>query len=246
MTSVENIEKGIAAASNLSRETGHPGKDIRPCIATLIESALVKGDYPNRSEAAVVIATEFRRIGLHYEEALKRLTNWNQFHNPPLRPSELRKAASNGYTKDYNYSCRHNVLSAYCVDESTCPFCTKVVGKKGRNNDMAFIDYGWQNHLTKRQVLLYLVALPYLEKTRRIGKGGLICANYRQIADAAGIPQRRLGDDLRTLAAVGLIEFQAGEPRKWEGIASEIRRVFPIPRPTRESLRIIKKGKMSP
>ncbi|MCK4856509.1 MAG: hypothetical protein KAT58_00925 [candidate division Zixibacteria bacterium] len=219
------------ASSNLSQQTGHPGKDIRPCVAALTETSLARGGFPNRNEAAVIIASEFKRISLDYDSALKRVEYWNRKNAPPLKPNEAKKAVANAYGKDYNYSCRHPVLLAFCVDESVCPFHNQVLGKKDKYNDLAFIDYGWQKLLSNRQVLIYKVALPHLEMTRKIGRGGLICANHQQIANACGIHRKRIGKDLKALAEVGLIEYEPGQPKKWEGKASEIGRVYPIPRP---------------
>ena len=232
---------GLAAASRLSEETGHPGNDIRPCIASLLETPLCKGDFPNRNESAVVIASEFKRIGINYDTACKRLEYWNHDNSPPLKPSELSKAIGNAYLKGYNYSCHHYVLSAFCVDPDLCPFQTQVKSKKQKYNDFAFIDYGWPRLLSNRQVLIYKVALPHLEKTRQIGRGGKICANHKQIAEACGISRERVGKDLNILHKVGLIEYKVGSRQKWKGIASEIARLFPIPRPTRKTIEFLEK-----
>jgi hypothetical protein len=49
--------------------------------------------------------------------------------------------------------------------------------------------------------------------------------------------------DLRILNRAGLIEYTAGKPLKWEGIASEIRRILPIPRPTTKTVELLRKLK---
>ena len=69
----DEVMAGLQASSNLSAETGHPGPGIKPCLATLLESTLIKGEFPNRNQAAVAIASELRRIGLTFGEASKRL-----------------------------------------------------------------------------------------------------------------------------------------------------------------------------
>ena len=56
----ELIISGLTTSSRLSEETGHPGRGIRPCIATLSEAQLRKGDFPNRNEAAVILACKGR------------------------------------------------------------------------------------------------------------------------------------------------------------------------------------------
>lgn len=243
MAKSEELTAGLIASSDLAARTGHPGKDIRPCIAQLIETVINKGEFPNRSESALVIATEFNRIGLDYEEANRQIEIWNSGNNPPLKISELRKAVSNGYLKSYNYGCRNPILSAFCAEESLCPFITQVKGKGKILNDLDFISFKWPKSLSNRQVLIYAVALPYLEKKRKIGRGGLICANHKQIAETCGVSPGRIGRDLMVLHLAGLIEYNVGTPRKWEGMASEIRRVFPIPRPGRDTIKKLKEFK---
>lgn len=235
----DRIVAGLEASTRISFKTGHPGADIRPCIATLVESSLDKGDFPNRNVGALIIACEFRRLGFKYDDTFHRVECWNRENNPPLRPKELLKAVDNAFAREYNYGCSNAVFVRFCLGQDVCPFRNTVLGKKAKYNELAFVDYGWPKLLTSRQVLIYAVALPYLERTRRVGRGGLICANHMQIAETCGIRRERLGKDLRVLAEVGLIDYEVGRRYKWEGIASRIRRIFPIPYPkTRSSLRV--------
>ncbi len=246
--SPEQFASGLEATSDLARETGHTGKDLRPCIAVLVETPLTKGGFPKRNVAAVVIATELRRIGINYGEVNQRLERWNACNRPPLKLAELQRAVDNVFANDYRYSCRHAVLQDGCIGIEHCPFASRVKSKPNKYNDLKFIDVGWQGILSNRQVLLYSVGLPYLEKTRQVGRGGLVCASHQQLAEACGITRKRLGDDLQTLCSLSLIEYEPGRPRKWEGIASEIRRVFPVPRPTHKHTQILnqlKAGKQS-
>jgi len=235
---VDQIEWGLGASSRLSEETGHPGKGIRPCIATLYETPLLKGQFPPRSQVSIILASEFKRIGLDYDSIIARLEYWNRYNKPPLTPRDLERAVNNSISKDYKYTCGNPILRDFCVGREYCQFNQYVISKKKKPNDLKFIDYGWQKYLSNRQVLVFAVALPHLENTRKIGRGGLICANHKQIAEACGISPGRIGQDLRLLASVGLIEYNVGRPRKWEGIASEIRRIFPIPRPTRMTINL--------
>ena len=236
------VVRGLAASSNLSSESGHPGKDIKPCIAAIIETQLVKGDFPNRNQAAVIISSELQRIGLDYDSVCERLKYWNLGNTPPLKPNELQKATDNGYSGKYNYGCKHPVLESFCAGDM-CQFVKHVLSKRRKVSNYVFLDYGWQRYLSNRQVLIYQSAIPYLEIKRRVGPGGLVCANHKQIAEACGISPKRIGHDLRVLAAAGLIEYTPGQPKKWLGLASEIRRVIPIPRPTSDIIQRIKNGK---
>lgn len=230
---------GLTAASRLSIETGHPGNDIRPCIAELVETSLVKGSFPNRNETALIIACELRRISIAFDDAMTRCELWNRFHSPPLSRNELTRAVNSAYGKDYHYGCSNTVLEAYCVGE-ICPFQKHVSPGRKRIKNFVFIDYGWPQYLSNRRTLIYFMALPYLEVKRRVGPGGLIFATHRQIAETCGIDRKRLGSDLRALQRAELIDYQVGKSRKWEGTASEIRRVLPIPRPTQSRIERLK------
>ena len=234
--------KGLEAASNLSLETGHPGNGIRPCIATLLESPLSKGEFPNRNTAALVIATEFYRIGQNFDQAMLRLEHWNQYNNPPLKQNELQKAVRNAFGKEYNYSCQNTTLQTFCVGD-ICPFIKHVKSHRKKVQNYIFIDYGWQKYLSHLQVLIYYLALPYLEIKRRVGPGGLIFANHKQIAETCGVSNRRIGENLKILQITGLIEYKPGLPQKWMGLASEIRRIIPIPRPTNSIIKKLKEKK---
>ncbi|MFH1372536.1 MAG: primase C-terminal domain-containing protein [bacterium] len=236
---VDIVTKGLSAASNLAAETGHPGKDIRPCVATLMEMQLQKGDFPDRNTAAVIIAYELQRIGFDCDSVYDRMQKWNHQSSPPLKQNELRKATDNGHSGKYKYGCENVVLKSFCVGDM-CQFIKHVKSGQKRIINYKFLDYSWQQHLSNRQVLIYMLAIPALEIKRRVGPGGLVCANHMQVSQACGIDRRRLGNDLEVLASVGLIEYKSGTPRRWEGIASEIRRVIPIPRPTFQTIRQLK------
>jgi len=242
----DQITRGLEASSNLSRDTGHPGPDIKPCVATLLETTLSKGDFPDRNGSAVVIASELKRIGVDYDSALKRMEYWNRRNNPPLKPQELTKAAQNAYSRDYNYGCKNPILESFCMGQNVCPFDNRVRSKKNHYNDLKFLDYGWQRHLSSNQVRIYWIGLKYLESRRKVGKGGLIYANHKQIAEACGVSDRRIGKDLKVLQGAGLIKYEPGTPRKWEGKASEIRRIFPISRPTYYRVRLLKRSAQEP
>jgi len=47
---------------------------------------------------------------------------------------------------------------------------------------------------------------------------------------------KSIGKGLRGLKEKGLIEYEAGVPRKWERRVSKIRRLIPIPKPNKEQL----------
>jgi len=228
----DRIIAGLEASSNLSAATGHPGQGIRPCLAQLLETKVYKGDMPDRNSSAVALASELHRIGQSAQQVKSRLILWNEKNEPPLNPNNLERAIQSGCSDKYRYGCNHLILKAFCLGEDTCPFFQYVRSPHKKTRNHVFLDYGWQHLLTNRQVLIYFAAIPYLEVKRQVGPGGVVCANHKQIAGVCGVSEKRMGIDLGVLREVGLIDYKPGSPQKWRGIASTIRRVMPIPRPS--------------
>jgi hypothetical protein len=191
--------------------------------------SLVKGDYPDRDAAAVALTAELLRIGMDTDEIEARLNDWNRFNSPPLKPDEIQRAIENGSAGKYDYSCEHSILAYFCIG-SDCPVDKRKKLKDRKVQNFRFLDYGWQQVLSNRQVLIYYAALPYLEVKRRAGPGGMIYASHVQLAKTCGISYRRMGDDLQVLADLGLITYKPGLPQVWKHQASEVRRIIPIPR----------------
>jgi hypothetical protein len=210
-------------------ETGRPGPSIRPCLARLIETTLVKGDYPDIDAATVALTAELLRLGLDEKEIETKLKEWNCSNSPPLRPFEFQRAVKNGIAFKYDYSCNHPILSYFCIGIG-CPVHKRQEQRNRKVQNFRFLDYGWQQILSKRQTLLYLCAIPYLEIKRKVGPGGTIIANHWQMGKACGIPVKRLGEDLQILADFRLIEYTPGKPQAWKRQASMIKRQLPIPR----------------
>ncbi len=77
--------------------------------------------------------------------------------------------------------------------------------------------------------MVYVAGIIELERKRLVRPGGLVVASLRQIAETSGVSLRRVKELLERMAEHGIILVKYGEPRKWEGKATEIRRVIPIP-----------------
>ncbi len=237
MKTSDKIVGGLGASSELSKKLHHPGPDIRPCVAQMLESSYTKGDYPNRNAAAHIIACELRRIGCSHDEVLQRIIAWNDGNTAPLSISEYSKAVRSAFAKDYNYSCYHHFLEPTCIGPDACPFSSRVKSNQKYYNNRKFIRYRWPELLPNVAILIYYIALIELERIRQVGAGGMIYASYREIAKLCGVNPGSIMRNLAILQSHGLIELKIGTPRKWERSATEIRRVIPIPRPSQNLLR---------
>jgi len=67
-------------------------QDIKPCIVKMLGSGLAKGNTFARSEVALIIAVEMRRLGKDKEKTLSLLMRWNKDNRPPIRSPDVRSA----------------------------------------------------------------------------------------------------------------------------------------------------------
>jgi len=236
MSNADKIIDGLVASSDVSKELNHPGPDIKPCIAQMLKNSYSRADFPNRNAVSHIIASDLRRIGCSQEEVTERIVTWNKGNLAHLRYSEIAKAVRSAFRKEYKYGCDHEFLKPTCIGRDVCPFFTRVLSKRKYINNRPFIWYRWPEILSNVPKLIYSIALVELERTRQVGPGGLIFASHYEIAKLAGVTRKMVKSGLEELREYGLIEYIPGIPRKWKRIASEIRRIIPIPKPSSKLL----------
>ena len=203
----------------------------------MLERAFIKGDFPDRSRAANIIASEMKMLGKDSEYTMNLLLKWNANNIPPLRYSSLLSTVRTAYRHDYKYGCSNEYLQVFCTEPEMCTYYRSFGSKRSKYTDnRLFFKYRWPEILTNVQKSIYYLALIELERKRGVGAGGLIMANHREIASIAGIGPKYVGKGLLKLQEVSLIQYKPGIPRKWEGLSSEIRRIVPIPKPERKLL----------
>jgi len=237
MSNADKIIDGLIASSDLSKKLMHPGPDIKPCIAQMLENSYAKGDVPDRNTVALIISSELRRLGCTEDEILRRIAIWNERNADPLKISEYTKAVRSAFRKDYDYSCYHIYLEPTCIGYNDCPYPERVLSKKKYYNNRLFFRYRWPEILPGVANSIYFMALVELERIRQVGAGGLIFASYRDISKLSGANRTSIKKNLEILKTHGLIKLKIGTPRKWERKATEIKRIIPIPKPSLELLR---------
>ena len=229
----------LVAHSEAAEDLQINPKALRPCVGVMLKTSFCKGGIPHPSKAASIIACEFIRMEMPEELITARLEIWNRHNAPPIKQSDLRSTIRTALRSRYKYSCKHVELNMFCIGFE---FCEHANGKnnQSRFNFRAFFTYHWQQILSNASKLVYCLALPELCKRRGLKPDGVIFANQIEIAQYAGISKKSVKPALLELESLSLIEYKRGTPRKWEGKASEIRRVFPIPKPPKsEILRVI-------
>ena len=227
--------RGLMTHSEVSKDLYLNPKALRPCVATMIKTGFEKGGIPDRSSISAIIASELVKIGFEAHRIEHELIRWNISNIPPLNHSAIQSTIKTAIRNRYNYSCRHNFIKEFCIGHDLCSF-SKGLSISGRINFRLFFTYHWQLILSKIAILVYWLALPELEKRKGLTPGSVIYENHQKIAKFAGISKKYVKYALEELASYGLIEFKPGTSRKWEGKATEVSRLFPIPKPPKEAV----------
>ena len=227
--------KGLLAQGEVSRDLHINPKALRPCIAKMIKTGFEKGKIPDRSSISSILASEFVKIGFDTQRIEHELLKWNILNTPPLKQSAIHSTIKTAIRNNYNYSCRHDFVREFCIGHDICAYATGFY-RANKINFRLFFTYHWQLILRNTALLVYWVALPELEKRKGLKPGSVIYENQVEIARFAGISKKYVRSALEELTAYGLTEYKPGTPRKWEGKATEVRRLFPIPKPPKEAV----------
>ena len=241
---LENMEKALALSSQFTKKYNF-SPPVRPCVALMMDKGFEKGEFPDRTLALIIIASEFKRCGSDSSDVYQFAKVWNQKNKPPLPDSVINSKIRTAYRKDYNYSCKNQFLQLYCIGED-CPQRDKNNKNSQKYDLFDFIEKEYQFRLNGQAKLILLLAIPLLEKRQGVGTGGTIVASYRQIARIIGASYRHIDLSLVELLYWGLIKFKPGKPNRRERTASEISRIFPFPLPNgrKEKLSIKELEKM--
>ena len=205
---------------------------MKPCFTKMLATNFDKTKHISRNEVSVAITSELKRLGYEDEKIIKRVLRWNENNIKNIKREKLLENVNYTLNKDYNYSCFQPLLKIFCQFElqSNCEYYA-YKGKKKYFNNRPFLQYGWQNILSNASKDIYYIALPELERRKGVGAGGRIYANQNEIAKCAGISTKNMRTHLKELALHKLIVFEIGTPRVWEGKATMIQRLLPIPKP---------------
>lgn len=202
---------------------------MKPCVSLLLQAGVPENGY--RNDTGYIIATELRRTGKEKEKAREILFRWNYSNQRYALPArEIETILKSAYGKNYTFGCNNVNLQEICIGKEKCEFYQQLKKRnRGRYREADFYKFGWQEVLTPAQICLYH-GLIQLERIRNVRAGQVIVANQRQIANISGVSQKSVSNGLKRMNQLGLIEVKPGLPFKWKCIASEIRRIIPIPK----------------
>jgi lambda repressor-like predicted transcriptional regulator len=212
---------------------------MKPCIAPLLLNSYGKKDRPDTNRATYIITVELKRMRFKEEKTLEILKLWNKASISPIQLSKLRNTARNVYKESYPFGCEipaDNIKfhpAELCIGQEDCKYYSpskRKVLQKQKENVWLLQDTGWTEHLRSNSVLLYLI-LPYIEKQNGTYPGERIYVGYRDLSKYTGISINSIKTTLEQLQEYGLISFIPGLPEAYGRKATEIRRIFPLPRP---------------
>jgi len=86
----------------------------RPCYRQLLQGV----DKGKRNEAAIRLATAWKKAGETPDRTLLLLSEWNQHNRPPLPDQDLEPICRSAFEGPYDYGCNDPLLAALC--DSSC------------------------------------------------------------------------------------------------------------------------------
>jgi hypothetical protein len=214
-----------------AREWGVDVRQVKPCAAQIREV-----EDGRRNEAAYILGTEWRRMGLTQDRALKVAERWNDSNLPPLTIAGLHSNIRSAYRGENEYGC-NGPLADWCIGRDECPYHQRFVsGPKpvtGRTTMVDFERLGWRSpHVTPGQRLVYS-GIVRMEAIRDVGPGGCVITSLRQMARLIGLSASGVRQALLLLDLLGLIDYSPGR-RRATGLPPKgctTRRIIPIPGP---------------
>jgi len=126
LTPIKQLDK-IISDNNLVRESfavskAPTDKDTHfftelPCVENMKKGAIAG----HRNEVSFRLAIHMKETGLHQDEAVVLMADWNSKNQPPLPESELDTTITSVYAGNYkSYGCETPIIQHYC-DKTNCP-----------------------------------------------------------------------------------------------------------------------------
>jgi len=198
-----------------------------------------------RNNTNFVLAVELRRVGMTYDDVLKRLLEWNSRCEEPQDENAVKNTVRSAFKKVYYLTCTSDWVEPLCTCKSSMESCPTYWGKKTKAmgielvnenkpyyNSIMLFQLGWGKVLSGSEIKVYF-AIAEWERKRGRKPGELFVVNHRQLAEEAGVGHGTVGTVLHNLADKKLIKYKPGVGRGASKTASEISRVIPIPKPMR-------------
>lgn len=199
---------------------------IKPCLGILIDDT----ERIKEGINAFICATELYRVGRTKEQIERILDSHN------IEPSKLRSAIKSGVSGKYSYGCPRLEELGLCQfrNRSECWWYQRIPKKNWTNfRERDFWRFHWPKKMKSTKAMLYL-SVREIEKKRRIRAGSWVFIAYEELSRVSGVNPSSIKKSLEGLQKEGLIEFRVGKKRTRGAkvLATQIKRIVPIPRPS--------------
>lgn len=211
--------------------------EMRPCVARMLtrhenENGLAK------EPIAFMVAVDLKRMGVERERRREILVDSCIAGVNPIN----RAVRSSMDEKYKTWACSSNTMHGdreiareyFCVGHDQCVWYMRNEGK-GKNKfkpaeDRNFEGYGWHHVCTAYEYIIYQ-QLRELERLKGYGAGDTIIVSHDRLAFDSGCDIKTIGNNLRSMAEKGIIEYTPGKRTKDEISGSKISRILPVPEP---------------
>jgi hypothetical protein len=244
--------KALEAVRLVAKEYGIATRDLKPCIAHILDGNFTS----SLQDCAFTLAMECRRLDLDQSATVALLNRWARKVGCKQRVVDgaIKSALRRNPDGKFKYhppglinkqGGRYaEVLGGVCAAvgcPSHCPALSSKYQGPVTETFEQFEQLGWAKQLKRsrrRSAIDVYAAICRREKQLHLAPGVELRTGYRQLAELAGVHYTTVGDALRQLSDLGLIEFVAGSgsgPNARDRVASAVRRITPIPGPPRVS-----------
>jgi len=200
---------------------------VKPCLLKLLGSKESLGA-EEKWRIPSIIACELRRVGNTSKQVQRKLQRWGQ-----ARPHHVQSAVQYAFRKQHEYGCPRLENMGICLYESRydCPWYMQIP-RKGHSSyrERDFYNYDWARALKCSEQCIYF-AIRELERRRGWPSGSCLFVCDDEMGRVAGVCPKTARTGLAELSRKGLIRFKKGEQHRHRGIAGEICRIIPIPKP---------------
>jgi hypothetical protein len=163
-----------------------------------------------RDDTAAKLAGRLLRLGLSAEEVQEILFGWalrNDEGSHPWGETDVARVVASIASREAQAALQ-------------------------RVQDRSIYGTPWIDHLRNSEVALY-EATRVIEKRRGYEPGSRLYVTHREFADVSGYGLGTVGGALRRLSRAGLIRYHPGKAGAESEVASEVKRILPIPAPSR-------------
>lgn len=202
---------------------------VKPCILKLLSNEEPLQTLENW-KVPCIIACELKRVGYTRSQVQRRLEMWRT-----ATPSEVHSAVGVAFEKEYEFGCPKLEALGICLYPTRyeCPWFSQIPRKsQATYRERDFYRFAWPKNLKPSEQCIYF-ATREIEKRRGMPSGSHLFVSEREMARLAGLCRKTVRTGVKVLKQKGLIEFKGGRRHKHYGIAGQIRRIIPIPRPKR-------------